>query len=382
MNTSWWRKRNQMDDLQKAFIALPTEGRYLLSGPPGCGKTNLLLLRAEVMIGAGEEDVLFITYTNALADFIRSGSVERKMLGAEQIKTFHSWAMEHIRTYLGNGTYPRDAKFDRAQVMDLLYQANQQRPSEKLYSAIFIDEAQDLTVGELQAIIELSDNICICGDNRQGIYQQDGMKIIDHVDLDIHALEKHFRMGQEIAIVADKLMPPSKGHPTLESTCNYNPIEQGESSAREWVCADRDAQFEKMLELIEVQMDAFAGDTIGIFCGHKETLSELRERFDETDIGKRVFVHKVDPGANFNSDCLMHVLTLHSSKGTEFRCVHIFGAEELSEDGLRRTTLSYTGVTRAKTALNVYRTGATSRKLQNAFAKKRPFGLEDIFPDD
>ena len=46
MNKSWWKSKDELDNDQKAFIRLAPQGKHLLVGPPGSGKTNLLLLRA------------------------------------------------------------------------------------------------------------------------------------------------------------------------------------------------------------------------------------------------------------------------------------------------------------------------------------------------
>lgn len=381
MNTSWWRKLNQLDHAQLKFMELPLEGRYILSGPPGSGKTNLLLLRAEVMIGSGEQNILFITYTNTLADFIRSGAITRGLIKGHQIKTYHSWAAEHVLGVLGQRILPKDSDFDdtaREQSLELVLEANKKRPSKFMYSAIFVDEAQDLTTGELSALLELSDKICICGDGRQGIYHRDGMESPASLALTPHILEKHFRIGPAIARVADRLMPPMEADQSLELTCNYDSAVQGASSANIFEYSSRDEQFEEMMKLIRVQCIAFKGENIGVFCPKKETRQELREKFNSTELSENVFVHGVDDNASFTAEKQIHVLTLHGSKGTEFKCVHIFGAEDLNKFPLNRTKLSYTGVTRAKTALNVFKTGATNVNMENAFAKPKLFGIENL----
>lgn len=374
-----------MDQTQRDFINLPVGGKYFLSGPPGSGKTNLLLLRAEVTIGSGERDILFITYTRSLADFIRSGAVSRGLIEDHQVKTFHSWAYEYVLTNLGERILSKETDFDdgaRDQALAQILEANSRRPSEKMYSAIFVDEAQDLRVAELQALLELSDNICVCGDDRQGIYQLDGIQIAEAAGLEAYKLDKHFRMGHAIAKVADRLMPPEKGGEKLEDACNYDKSIFGTPTAEMNPCDSRDIQFDEMVELIRIQLDGFKGELIGVLCPRQEDRLELRERFDGTDLSGAVFVHGVDESATFVSERLIHVLTLHGSKGAEFRCVHIFGAEGLSVFPLNRTKLSYTGVTRAKTSLNVFRTGKTSSKLENAFAKKQLFGLDNLLPGD
>lgn len=385
MNKGWFRSVKELDDDQKAFIKLPPYGKHSLVGPPGSGKTNLLLLRAEFLAGTGEKNVLIVTYTRALADFIRTGIGAAGLISPDQVKTYHSWASDHIFQYLGRPALQKNIDFDdqsRAEVLALVKEANLHIPAPKLFSAIFVDEAQDLTSEELEALLGLSDNVCICGDSRQGIYNRDGLTIADKLSLQQHTLKRHFRIGQRIARVADRLLPPASGANSLEATSNYNPKEQGESSAKMHLLKSRDEQFEKMLEIIRIQLDAFAGDTIGIFCGKKDTRTELRERFNSTDLADKVAVHGVDADSTFMGGRPIHVLTMHGAKGTEFRAVHMYATEELADFPLNRSRLGFTAITRAKTALNAYRTGKTNKPLENAFSEPTHFDLEDLLPGD
>jgi superfamily I DNA/RNA helicase len=385
MKKGWFRSKKELDEDQKAFIKLPAHGRYSLVGPPGSGKTNLLLLRAEFFAGTGEKNVLIVTYTKALADFIRAGISTAGLIGPKQIRTYHSWATDHIFQHLGQIAIPKGSDFDekaRTEILNLVRDANKELPTPKLFSAIFVDEAQDLTVDELEVLLGLSDNVCICGDVRQGIYNRNGLDVAAKLELNQHTLQRHFRIGQKIARVADRLMPPADGAETLESTSNYNPKEQGESSAKMHVCADRSVQFETMVDLIRVQLDAFKDDTIGIFCGTKETLSEVRERFNGTDLAGLVACHGIDTDSSFMGGKPIHALTIHGAKGTEFRAVHMFGSEDLKDFPLNRRKLGFTAITRAKTSLNAYRTGETNKPLENAFAEPSHFDLDDLLPGD
>lgn len=382
MRASWWRSKSELDADQLAFIKLPPHGRHSLVGPPGSGKTNLLLLRAQYIAGTGEKNVLVVTYTKALADFIRTGIGSAGLISANQIKTYHSWAASHIFENLGHAALSKNSDFDdatRNDILGLVKEANAKLFSKKHYSAIFVDEAQDLTVDELDALLCLSDNICICGDPRQGIYARDGLSAIEKLGLTRHELKRHFRIGHKIARVADRLIAPEEGADSLEGTSNYNPKTQGESSAVMRPCASRDEQFSQMVELIRIQLDAFKDENIGIFCGPKDSVSELRSRFDETDLAAVTAVHGVDNDATFASEKRIHVMTIHAAKGTEFRAVHIFGAEDLAKFPFTRRRIGYTAITRAKTALNVFRTGATSSALENAFAEPSHIEIDDLF---
>ena len=75
MEGSWWKSRNELDEQQEAIIMLPMEGKYIVTGPPGCGKTNLLVLRAAYMTKAGLTNLKILTFATALNGFIRTGVV-------------------------------------------------------------------------------------------------------------------------------------------------------------------------------------------------------------------------------------------------------------------------------------------------------------------
>ncbi|HDT4029266.1 TPA: ATP-dependent helicase [Klebsiella aerogenes] len=385
MKGSWWRSREEMDEDQTNFITLPAKGRYALIGPPGSGKTNLLLLRALYTAGTGEKNVLILTYTKSLADFIRTGIGKSGLITIDQVKTFHAWVYSHILEHLGERPLPPGSDFDdnaRQLLLEMLLEANNRLPGKKIYSAIFVDEAQDLTFDELNALLCLSENVCISGDENQGIYRRDGLSAIDKLGLTPHYLRQHFRIGQKIARVADRLCPNDNKNNGLEATSNYNPKSQGESSAKLIVCINVEDQFKRMCEIIEIQLDAFKDDNIGVFCGKKESLIELREMFLNTKFSDLVAVHGLEDGAGFYSEKRIHIMTIHSSKGTEFRAVHIFKAEDLNHYPLNRTRVSYTAVTRARTALNVYRSAETNRNLESAMSEPKVFNIDDLFSGD
>jgi superfamily I DNA/RNA helicase len=379
MDTSWWKTKDELDDIQKEFILLPPDGRIALEGPPGSGKTNLLLLRAQYIAGQGDKNILVLTYTKALSEFMRRGVAAKGIISGEQVKTFHAWVNEHVKQYLDEWLVPEGGEFTdevRERAVEMLERANQHIPTPKLYQAIFVDEAQDFTQDELGKLLGLSDKVCICGDSRQGIYQRDGMLISDKIGLRRYILKNHYRIGHKIARVADRLMPPPDGEDSLESTSNYNAKLYGASSARMHDCGSRSEQFDKMCELLAVQLDAYKGDSIGILCAKRETMAEVIELLKQSDFGK--FLAGSTEG--FGGDKVIHVMTMHSAKGLEFRAVHMFGVEEMKHHPLNRTKLAYTTVTRAKTALNAYRTGPTSKALEAAFSEPVHVELDDIFP--
>jgi len=57
MEASWWKSIADLDDDQKRAIALDEDEDHLIVGPPGCGKTNLLLLRASYLHAKGVTNI-------------------------------------------------------------------------------------------------------------------------------------------------------------------------------------------------------------------------------------------------------------------------------------------------------------------------------------
>jgi superfamily I DNA/RNA helicase len=384
MNRTWWRSLSELDGDQRAFVELPVDGRYQLIGPPGSGKTNLLLLRAQYFAGRGDKNILFVTFSRELAGFIQTGIARRSLITPDQVTTYWSWALNHVREHGGAQSLPsRDASFEerRVQMLEALRAVRGNLPTTRLYDGIFVDEAQDLSVEELRVLLELSDRVCISGDRKQGIYQRDGLDAGEALGLDVHHLRAHFRIGPKIARVADKLLPPASAGISLEGSSNYDASKFGESSAIMYACVDRDEQFRRLVDEVAIQLDAFPGEDIGIFCPRHESLDELGDRLAQSVLAGKVTLHGRVGGAGFGDTNPIHVLTVHSAKGTEFRAVHIFAAEELTSFPLNRRTLSYTAVTRAKTALRLYHTGGTTQALESALTDPDDYDWTNLFED-
>ena len=142
-------------------------------------------------------------------------------------------------------------------------------------------------------------------------------------------------------------------------------------------CESRDEQFRLMCEIIDIQLDAFKDESIGVLA-KKDAIAELVDRFAGTKFESMLCVHGKN-GGGFGDGLMIHLLTINGAKGAEFRAVHIFGAEDFRRFPLNRRTISYTAVTRAKTALNVYCSGRTNSPLENAFAEPAHVEWDDLF---
>ena len=76
MDQTWWVSEEQLKGEQKAIVTLPIANSHLILGPPGSGKTNLLLLRANYLHLAGHTNLAIVVFTRTLQEFIVAGGHE------------------------------------------------------------------------------------------------------------------------------------------------------------------------------------------------------------------------------------------------------------------------------------------------------------------
>lgn len=385
MQGNWWTKPEQMDEDQRNFVRLEADGKYLLVGPPGCGKTNLIVLRARYIYGSGLQNILVLAFTRVLQDFIKNGVRERKYLEPEQIQTFKHWALSHVALYAPETMhlYDRNADFEvqRQQIIQMLTVANQRIGGRNLYDAILVDEVQDLRLEEIKLLMQLSDRITVAGDSKQMIYEGAGQTIpsLEELGFIKKELRYHYRIGVSISDVADKALQPEKDTDRLRTNCNYKEDEQ-QSRTELLEFEDRQAQFDAMYKTIERQLRSYPSEDIGILVPRTFMINELQDMFAKTTMAGSVAYHNDNSEEHsFQSGKLVHVLVLKSAKGTEFRAVHLYGLEELKYPQNRRELL-FTAITRAKTALTGYHTGNILKSVSSAFAKvQTPPSLADLF---
>lgn len=379
MQESWWKEEKDLKDEQKAVVNLPPEGSYLVTGPPGCGKTNLLLLRLKWLSVSGKKNVLFLTLGRSLAEFIKTGIGPKKIIEFDQVKTYMRWAYdlasENRPDLLRN--VPEHYEDSRVYFADHLEEITAKLPT-GFYDAIVVDEVQDLRGSELAILQRLTSRIMVAGDTRQSIYAGDGVAAAIAANFVVKELQFHYRIGKAICKVADIVYPPEAGHPTLSQRCQYD--EKLPSTVAAEDCKDLAEQGAKLVENVRLQLKAYPGESVGILIPTFKhgVLEAVKLALDASDFSDLVEYHGSD-GRDFPEGKRVFVLTCHSAKGMEFRAVNLFAAENMYQGPLGKRTLQFTTVTRAKTSLRVYYTGRLPAAMATAFAAEAVPDLQSVF---
>jgi len=386
MEGSWWRARNELDDDQEAVIKLPADGRFFIVGPPGCGKTNLLVLRAAFLAKAKYKDLALLTYTNSLVNFIRSGVPAP--IESHQVHTHIGWLRSIVFPRLRKEVVAEikgidDIVAQRERLAEEFLKLSDNEDVGNVLQATFVDEIQDFLASELRAVVAASERITIAGDHRQSVYDGTALTAVDDLGFKRVTLTRHYRIGHAIAKVADRLIEPESPAQSLFNTSHYDESKQA-SNAELLELGSRDEQFAEMLGRLRTQLKAFPKELIGILVPKRDNIADLRTRFGATDLDDLVAFHDdLGEDNSFSSAKRIHVMTIKASKGTEFRAVHLYACEDAQFPQVSRK-FWYTAVTRARTALTAYASPGQkplSARLRAAFADEIVPEIDSLFGD-
>jgi len=377
MNETWWVNSGQLDDDQRNVLRAEPNSNLLIQGPPGSGKTNILLLRANYVRSVGPR-LLFITFTRTLTEFIRSGpSIGRNdQIKSNEISTFMSWGKKFLNDMGVDFNYSKknfaESRMDLAQSIKNYIDTN--NPG-KIYDSVFLDEVQDFLEIEIDILARLSHTVNAAGDSRQSIWShREGLPAMQAYADDIVELQKHYRIGEKICEFADRIIPPKLGEPHMIDGCNYDEVARPSSVATHH-CADDYSQYLICISEIKRQIRYIVDEPILVLSHSGDVRDQIWSLIENDDeLADRAVLQSNQGYEAFGPDSLIRVMTIASAKGSEARAVHILKADKF-ETGLRE--LAFTAVTRAKTEVSLYHCDPLPGYLQPP-SNDLP-ALDDIF---
>lgn len=175
----------QVMDLQQEAVARGLgEGHRLIHGPAGSGKTMILIFRAVQLQAAARPDkpILVLCYNRPLAERIESLLRLKGVGPSVQVRTFHAWARELVKTYqlapIKHNMKGEDFDALAAVACDGIAAS---RVPQGQYTALLIDEAHDLADDWLAAAVKMvdpaSNSLLVLYDDAQSIYQKGRRKL-------------------------------------------------------------------------------------------------------------------------------------------------------------------------------------------------------------
>ena len=376
----WWARRDQLDPKQVDLIEnLPLRQSHLILGPPGSGKTNVLLRRAQFVRTQQLPNVQVLTFTRPLTEFMKTGCYDasgREIFPPSLLETVETWCRnlydEHEELLPPAQRDLNDWK--RALATGALgFAARGHLPK---YDVLFVDEAQDLLPEEVALMNEWSRNLFFVGDDKQRIYgHASGLQAVrQHVSTsNEHVLQFHYRVAPEISAVADRILQ-STGGASFSSTGHYNGPKPGRVIVHESL--EDDKQLAACVDVIKQQLRVYTdlingGDRIGVIVARAADRERVQRYFEsQADlVGKSKIIRARTGESNDDYDPSFEkepivILTVQGCKGLEFRAVHWLFCEQLAHHHTREHY--YTVVTRAKTRLDIFYDGILPQEIARA----------------
>jgi superfamily I DNA/RNA helicase len=357
MDDVWWRSDDDLDGPQMEVVELGMEGSHLIFGPPGSGKSNLLLLRANYLTLAGRGNLAILVFTRQLQDFLRFGATRYKF-PPERIQTLHSFTSDLL--WQGGVRLPRStatpagSAFERnrlAEASAIREMLNAKQLGQR-FDTILLDEAQDYHTTEIQNLIELSGRVFAVADDRQRIYDADGSTALlqAHVDRTI-TLRHHYRNGPAICRAADHIAREWDGD-SLESTSNYDDT-ANPSSVDRVASPTIAAMATEIANRLATQLMVYPQSFLAVLVPLRADLGVIAEELRRSEIGPQCAI-QADGSAVLDPNHRICVCTVHAAKGLEFRAVHIGAAEGFGKFRKAQKKMAYVALTRAKTALVIH----------------------------
>jgi hypothetical protein len=359
----------QVMDLQQEQVARTLgEGHRVIHGAAGSGKTMVLIYRAQFLAAAASADqpILVLCFNRMLASRIEHQLRQRGVDERVQVRTFHGWCQDLVRTY--QLAVPAGLKGEAyfaalAQAVDRA--VGQGRVPGGQYLALLIDEAHDFEDAWLRIagrmVNPASNSLLVLYDDAQSIYQGQRRKF-NFASVGIEArgrtsiLRMNYRNTAEVLSVAmhcAKTLLDGDGLPRGDDDMPLvQPASAGRRGALPVLVQARHAgeEAELLAERVAAALAAgVAPDEVAILCRTKAMMQPIERALAQ----RRIPLQSMNALAFRRFDWSrpsVKLLTLHSAKGLEFTLVIVAGLQSLPlgdeplEDAVR---LLYVAMTRA-----------------------------------
>jgi hypothetical protein len=367
-------------------------GHYVIHGPAGAGKTQMLKFRCELLYHTLARPILVVTSNASLAAKLQEVFTERGLIERVTVRHFHGWCSDQLSAY--NLSPPENANAFPGRLVRAVEKALEdgQIPRAQ-YGAVLIDEGHDFEPEWLRMLVSVLDpatnSLLLLYDDAQSIHGAKSTRELNLAKVGIDAggersiflpanrrntvqiLRYAYEFAKEafesVVDGADNMplvIPRSKGRqgpiPTLAQLHSV----EGEArhiAAQLWILQKRGYAWNDMAVIYPTR-DIGAG----IF-------QQLRAKGIPVEWLEEHQTVEFDPAENS-----VKVMTMHTSKGLQFRVVAIPGVgfmpnspDEFMEDA----KLLYIGMTRATDQLLL------TAHQPSDFAKRLIAVAATAFPD-
>ncbi len=359
-----------MDLNQELLARSMGEGHRVIHGVAGSGKTMILGYRCMKLARELEKPILVLCFNKTLAARLRHIIHSISLTDRVVVRHFHGWCGDMLSAY--NVDKPKPGigaeRYAAEQVSRTIAAVDRGQIPRAQYGAIMIDEGHDFEPEWFRLVVQMVDpennSMLILYDDAQSIYgvkeRTNKKRAFSFASVGIQAkgrttiLRLNYRNTLEVLsvarIFASELLSgeaaDDDGVPlvTPESAGRHGPVPELISTDS----ADGEARLIAARILDEVNNGHSPSD-IGIVYRKEAWAKNL-----ESHLGRRNLPFRSAIGAGkealFDGEASVKLVSMHSSKGLEFRSIYIPGIDQMPVSGeseVNEARLLYVAMTRA-----------------------------------
>ncbi|MBP7653559.1 UvrD-helicase domain-containing protein [Candidatus Dependentiae bacterium] len=315
----WLLPRNELSNEQIRAIEMPMNTHRVILGPPGSGKTQILLHRARHLIDAyniSRKRLHIFVFTNTLKFYIKS-ALELLDLPLNCVTTFDSWCYSNYLRYISPNLPIREGENcpDFAAIRKAVSESIQGNNIKNIYDAVLVDEGQDLDTHAFSLFTKIAKHITVCMDYKQQIFDtgMNEQEILDKLGLrrsNISLLEA-YRCCPYIASLAAELIDDQ-----MEKTQYLNQVRIPQAEKELpllYIAKDYADELERLKSILKIRLTK--GEKIGVIILRNSMIDELK-----TLLQKEGFPVESGKDIDFSGNRIK-ILSYHSVKGLSFDTV-------------------------------------------------------------
>lgn len=326
---SWLIPATHLTPTQLEAVESPTRKHRIILGPPGSGKTQVMLHRAQHLQRRGLRKYHLVTFNNTLKDYI-SDAVNYLGIEPEAVSTadqlFRAIYQQHINRRIPWNKETRTPDFTRIRA-ELLQALQEHRIPAPLYDFALVDEAQDLTATTLRIISLLAKHVTVFMDGKQRLYgegttESEAAQALGVTERRMHLLEA-YRVSPYLATLASTFITDPEEQRTFRKQVRTEQLERqtpvlfladdaaGEAARLTQVVASRVGQGERVAVLFptvrQVRGFSNAFTEAGIPCEVSHPGNHLPALDFRSDLPK-LMTYQAAKGMTFDSVCLPRLI--------------------------------------------------------------------------
>ena len=312
---TWLVPREELlPDQLRAVELSPSEHR-LIVGPPGSGKSLVLLHRAAWLraeFEARPERFRIFVFTKSLKAYIRS-ALHLLDLPESTVWGFDAWCVGYYRRHISPELPLQDDEDETPDFaairVAVAARLKAHPPEPKFYDFVMVDEGQDLDGPAFEILDAVASHVTACMDSKQQIYDRgsDEREILRSLGLKRRnvALLAAFRCCPYIARLAAQFVPDEEERETYLR--QVRTVQSEREQPLLWIAASQAQEMDMLGDVLRTRL--LRGERVGVLVPKKIVMKEIATALRRAGIDV-----ETSDRMDFASD-LPKVMPYHSAKG-------------------------------------------------------------------